>query len=174
MTTQRPARFEAYPTDRFIEVVKAWTEHPWPMSPEEGRQVFEDLEYRPDLSDPDMFSSHFTNDTPDSFFTAQDNIIDNIFIAVANRLTTPESSNIIERTYLGYCDAIDRSFVSTITKLRTHKKNTEWRFNNSIELSVGNADITVSLLIRLPRMTKLRLEEEVMGLTSYDEIVEDD
>lgn len=166
--------FEAYPTERFIEIIKAWTEHPWPMSPEEGRQVFEDLKYKADLSDPDMFSSRFTNGTPDSFFTAQDNIIDNIFIAVANRLTTPESSNIVERTYLKYCEAIDRYFASTVTKLRTQKNNTEWRFNNNIELSVGNADITVSLFIRSPRMTKLRLEEKAMRLTSYDEILEDD
>ena len=171
---QRPVRFEAYSTDCFIEVVKAWTVHSWPMSPEEGRQVFEDLEYRADPSDPDMFSSPFTNGTPDSFFTAQDNIIDNVLIAVANRLTTPESSTIIERTYLEYCDAIDESFASTGIKLRTQKKNTEWRFNNNVELSVGNANITVSLLIRSPRMTKLRLEEEAMGLTSYDEILEDD
>lgn len=172
--TQHPVRFEAYPTDRFIEIVKAWAEHSWPMGPEEGRQVFEDLEYRADISDPDMFSSPFTNGTPDSFFTAQDNIIDNVFIAVANRLTTPESSNIIERTYLEYCEAIDSYFASTVTKLRTQKNNTEWRFNNNIELSVGNADITVSLFIRSPRMTKLRLEEKAMGLTSYDAILEDD
>ena len=120
-----------------------------------------------------MFSSPFTNGTPDSFFTAQDNIIDNVLIAVANRLTTPESSNIIERAYLQYCDTIDRYFASDITKFRTQKKNTEWRFNNNVELGVGNADITVSLFIRSPRMTKLRLEEEAMGLTSYDEILED-
>ena len=100
--TQHPVRFEAYSTDRFIEIVKAWTGHSWPMSPEEGRRVFEDLEYRADPSDPDMFSSPFTNGTPDSFFTAQDNTIDNVLIAVANRLTTPESSNIIERTYLEF------------------------------------------------------------------------
>jgi hypothetical protein len=144
------------------------------MSPEEGRQAFEDLEYRADPSDPDMFSSPFTNGTTDSFFTAQDNIIGNVLIAVTNRLTTPERSNIVERTYLEYCEAIDRYFASTITKLRTQKNNTEWRFNNNIELSVGNADITVSLFIRSPRMTKLRLEEKAMGLTSYDEILEDD
>jgi len=144
------------------------------MSPEEGRQVFKDFGYRTDLSDPDMFSSRFTNSTPDSFFTAQDNIIDNIFIAVANRLAAPEDNDIIERTYLEYRDAIDSSFASTITKLRSQKKYTEWRFNNNVELSVGNADITVSLFIRSPRMTKLHLEEEAMGLTSYDEILEDD
>ena len=172
--TQHPVRFEAYSTNRFIEIVKAWTECPWPMSPEEGRQVFEDLEYRADPFDPDMFSSPFSNGTPDSFFTAQDSIIDNVLISVANRLTAPEDSDIIERTYLEYCEAIDRSFASTITKLRTQKKNTEWRFNNDVELSVGNANITVSLLIRSPRMTKLRLEEEAMGLTSYDEILADD
>ena len=172
--TQRPARFEAYPTDRFIEIAKAWTERPWPMSPEEGRQVFEDLEYRADPSDPDISSSPFSNGTPDSFFTAQDSIIDNVLISVANRLTAPEDSDVIERTYLEYCEAIDRSFASTITKLRTQKKNTEWRFNNDVELSVGNAYITVSLFIRSPRMAKLRLEEEAMGLTSYDEILEED
>ena len=172
--TQCLTRFEAYPTDRFIEIIKAWTDHPWPVSREEGRQVFKDFGYTTDLSDPDMFSSRFTNSAPDSFFTAQDSIIDNIFIAVANRLATPESSNIVERTYLEYCEAIDRHFASTVTKLRTHKNNTEWRFNNNVELGIGNANITISLFIRSPRMTKLRLEEKAMGLTSYDEILEDD
>ena len=172
--TQHPVRFEAYTTERLIEIVKAWSGHTWPITPEDGRRVFEDLEYRADPSDPDMFSSPFTNGTPDSFFTAQDNTIDNVLIAVANRLTTPESSNIIERTYLEYCDTIDESFTPAAARLRAQKKNTEWRFNNNVELSVGNADITVSLFIRSPRMTKLRLEEEAMGLTSYDEILEDD
>ena len=41
--TRHPATFEAYTADRFIEIVKAWANHPWPMTPDEGRQLYESL-----------------------------------------------------------------------------------------------------------------------------------
>ena len=32
--------FEAYPADRFIEIVKAWANHSWPITAEEARELY--------------------------------------------------------------------------------------------------------------------------------------
>ena len=53
----RPARFEAYATDRFIEIVKAWVNHPWPITTEEARELYESLGYHANPSDPSLFIS---------------------------------------------------------------------------------------------------------------------
>ena len=42
---QQPVSFEAYPVDRFIEVIKAWITHSWPITAAEAWQVYESLGY---------------------------------------------------------------------------------------------------------------------------------
>ena len=43
---QHPTGFEAYPADRFIEIIKAWITHPWPMTPIQAKELYESLGYR--------------------------------------------------------------------------------------------------------------------------------
>ena len=60
------------------------------------------------------------------------------------------------------------------TKHPVHDKATEWTFHNDVRIRIANIDIAISLVIHSPRTAQLRREEEEMGLTSYDEILEDD
>ena len=39
---------------------------------------------------------------------------------------------------------------------------------------IGDIGTKITFVIHSPRMTQLRREEEEMGLTSYDDILEDD
>ena len=45
---QQSTRFESYPVDRFIEVVKAWVGHSWPITATEAQRVYETLGYAAD------------------------------------------------------------------------------------------------------------------------------
>lgn len=45
---------------------------------------------------------------------------------------------------------------------------------HGVLLWVGNPGNIITLYIDSPRMTQLLLEEEAMGLTDYDDILEDD
>ena len=55
-----------------------------------------------------------------------------------------------------------------------HDKAVEWTFDNDVRIRIGYIDFALSFIIRSPRMTQLRREEMEMGLTDYDDILEDD
>jgi len=175
--TQRPARFEAYPTDRFIEIVKTWIDRPWPITSKDGRMIFEDLGYSVDSKDPEMFASPFAEQEPDSYFIARNGLIDDIDVAVSTictRESMKENADTIESTYDTYCKAVSDAYPDALSKRdRTHNA-TEWFFKNDVQIRLSNVGITISFYIHSPRMTQLRREEEEMGLTSYDDILEDD
>lgn len=85
--------FEAYTADRFIEVVKAWVDHPWPISADEGRRLFEDLGYVVDSEDPEMFLSEFaSNGEADSYFTVRDGTVGTVDISVTKYYNTDDTT----------------------------------------------------------------------------------
>ena len=176
--TQHPARFEAYPTDRFIEIVKAWVNHPWPITSDEGRVIYESLGLRRYAPRPNFFWSDFsTDDEPDSYYVVIQDQINTIDLEVA-KLTLPENEvgndSTLRDTYTQYCAAIDSAFDGGATKHVIHDKATEWTFYNDVRIRIENIDFALSFIIRSPCMTHLRREEREMGLTSYDEIPEGD
>ncbi|AOS46972.1 DUF6301 family protein [Pauljensenia hongkongensis] len=176
--TQRPARFEAYPAERFIEIVKAWVDHHWPISAEEGRRLFEDLGYAVDSEEPEMFLSEFaSNGEADSYFTARNGTVGSVDISVTKYYNaddaTVDAKAVAER-YAQYCEAVDRAFRGTIVRRREKPRATEWIMRHGVLLWIGNPGSIITLYIDSPRMTRLLLEEEAMGLTDYDDILEDD
>ena len=175
--TQRSTRFEAYPTDRFIEIVKTWIDRPWPITSKDGRMIFENLGYSVDSEDPEMFASPFAEQEPDSYFIARNGLIDDIDVAVSTictRESMKENADTIESTYDTYCKAVSDAYPDALSKRdRTHNA-TEWFFKNDVQIRLSNVGITISFYIHSPRMTRLRREEEEMALTSYDDILEDD
>ena len=169
--------YNAYPAYRFIEIVKAWVNHPWPMTPDEGRQLYERLGYKTDREDQDMFYSPFANRGPDSFFTHSDNSISDVVIAVGERNTIEEENSCIEAVtsrYSEYCKATEATFNETIRRRQKASDAMEWFLDNDVQIRIDNVGIMVSLTLHSPRMTQIRREEEEMGLTNYDDIFEDD
>ena len=169
--------FEAYPTDRFIEIVKTWIDRPWPITSKDGRIIFESLGYSVDSEDPEMFASPFAEREPDSYFVARNGLIDDIDVAVSTVCTgdsIQENADAIERTYDKYCKAISDLYPEALPKRDRTRNAVEWFFKNDAQIRLSNTGITISFYIHSPRMTQLRREEREMGLTSYDEILEDD
>ena len=178
MTTQRPARFEAYPTDRFIEIVKAWANHSWPITTEEAKEIYESTGYRPYVPDPSLFASDLSKDgEPDSYYTHNDGYINTINITVTKQGeigTERHDADKIEKRYKQYCNAIDALLSKRLTRRHQQDSATEWFIDNNVNIRVGNPGHRVTFSVSSPATTQLRREEEEMGLTSYDEILEAD
>ncbi len=177
MTTQRLARFEAYTTDRFIEIIKAWVNHPWPITSDEGQAIYESLGLRGYAPRPNFFWSDFSTDKePDSYYVVTRDQVSVIDMEMARLLPDGEASDgsLLYEIYARYCNAIDTAFNGNATKHPVHDKATEWTFHNDVRIRIANIDIAISLVIHSPRTAQLRREEEEMGLTSYGEILEDD
>ena len=131
MTTQRPARFEAYPTDRFIEVVKAWVNHPWPITSDEGQAIYESLGLRGYAPRPNFFWSDFSTDKePDSYYVVTRDQVSAIDMEVARLLPDGEASDDspLYEIYTRYCNAIDTVFNGNATKHPFTTKRPNGRF----------------------------------------------
>ena len=175
---QQFTTLEAYTPERLIEIVKAWVNHPWPITSDEGRVIYKRLGLRGYAPRPNFFWSDFsTDDEPDSYYVVTQDQISTIDLEVA-KLTLPENEvgndSTLCDTYTQYCAAIDSAFNGGATKHVIHDKATEWTFYNDVRIRIENIDFALSIIIRSSRMTQLRRKEEEMGLTSYDEILEDD
>ena len=174
---QQPARFEAYTVDRFIEVVKAWIEHPWPITATEARNIYESLGYSVDPEDPEMFASPFAGGEADSYYVTVKGLVSTVDIAVArpcNAGKEEESSDAIADAYSTFRQAINSHYKNMISATQSEGGSTEWTFTSDVELDVSVWNRSVSACIHSPYMTQLRREEQEMGLTSYDDILEDD
>ena len=173
---QHPVSFEAYPGERLIEVIKAWITHPWPMTPVQAKELYESLGYRVYAPKPRLFFSEFAQEEPDSFFTAQHNQVGNVRISVSRPCTTrtQQNENRISHVFTEYCAIIDSSLRDSISQRKTEESSIRWTLDNDIEIRLAKLPRNISLRIASPRMTQLLREEREMGLTSYDDILEDD
>ena len=172
-----PTRFEAYSVDRFIDIVKAWIEHSWPITAAEAQHVYESLGYSVDPEDPEMFTSPFADGKADSYYVTVKGLVSTVDIAVArpcNPGEEEESSAAIADAYATFHQAINSHYKNMISATRSEDGSTEWTFTSDVELDVSVWNRSVSARIHSPYMTQLRREEQEMGLTSYDEILEDD
>ena len=174
---QHPTGFEAYPVDRFIDIVKAWIEHPWPITAAEARHVYESLGYSVNPEDPEMFASPFADGEADSYYVTVKGLVSTVDIAVARPCNADEekdSSAAIADAYATFRQAINSHYKNMISATRPKDRSTEWTFTSDVELNVSVWNRSVSARIHSPYMTQLRREEKEMGLTSYDDILEDD
>ena len=176
--TQNPARFEAYPTDRFVEIVETWVNHPWPITTEEAKEIYESIGYRPYIPDPSLFASDLSKDgEPDSYYTQSDGCINTVNITVTRqgeKGTERHNADKIEKIYKQYCNAIDTLVSKRLTRRHQQDSATEWFTDNNVNIRIGNPGHRVTFSVSSPAMTQLRREEQEMGLTIYDEIFEDD
>ena len=174
--TQRPARFEAYPTDRFIEIVKAWANHPWPMTSAETQELYESLGYRAYAPKPELFISDFSQIEPDSYVTTHNDRVGDARISVSHPCdtVTPQNTDTISRTFSDYSTAIEDKLKDMISHRKKDRNAVRWTLRNSVDIRLAKLSRNISVFIGSPRMTQLRREEEEMSLTSYDAILEDD
>ena len=113
----------------------------------------------------------------DSYFTARDGTVGTVDISVTKYYdaddATVDAKSVANR-YAQYCEAVDRAFHGIVVRRREKPRATEWIMSHGVLLWVGNPGSIITLYIDAPRMTRLLLEEEAMGLTDYDDILEDD
>ena len=149
--------FEAYPADRFIEIIKSWASHPWPMTSAEAQELYESLGYRVYAPKPRLFFSEFAQEEPDSFFTAQHNRVGNVRISVSRPCAarTQQDENHISHVFTEYCAIIDSSLRDSISQRKTEESSIRWTLDNDIEIRLAKLPRNISLRIASPRMTPL-------------------
>ena len=76
--------FTVLPDERFIEILEAWVDSPWPKTAEEGYALRDHFGWKPDYREPALFTSDVRPHESSSYFTARDGKIKSLKIPVTD------------------------------------------------------------------------------------------
>ena len=76
--------FTVLPDERFIEILEAWVDSPWPKTAEDGYALRDRFGWTPDYREPALFTSDVRPHESSSYFTARDGKIKSLKIPVTD------------------------------------------------------------------------------------------
>ena len=77
-------KFTVLPDERFIQILDAWVDSPWPKTAEEGYALRDHFGWKPDYREPALFTSDVRPHESSSYFTARDGKIKSLKIPVTD------------------------------------------------------------------------------------------
>ena len=76
--------FTVLSDDRFIEILQAWVDSPWPKTAEDGYALRDQFGWTPDSQDPALFASDVEPDEPSAYFTARNDSIKSLTFPITD------------------------------------------------------------------------------------------
>ena len=76
--------FTVLSDDRFIEILEAWVDSPWPKTAEDGYALRDQFGWTPDSQDPALFASDVEPDEPSAYFTARNDSIKSLTFPITD------------------------------------------------------------------------------------------
>ena len=76
--------FTVLSDERFIEILEAWVDSPWPKTAEDGYALRDHFGWTPDYREPALFTSDVRPHESSSYFTARDGKIKSLRIPVTD------------------------------------------------------------------------------------------
>ena len=84
--------FTVLPDERFIEILEAWVDSPWPKTAEDGYALRDHFGWKPDYREPALFTSDVRPRESSSYFTARDGKIKSFKLPVTD--IAPEEARV--------------------------------------------------------------------------------
>ena len=101
--------FTVLPDDRFIEILEAWVDSPWPKTVEDGYALRDQFGWTPDYREPALFTSDVRPHESSSYFTARDGKIKSLKIPVTDIAPEEARGDSLEDAlviYRHFCDIL--------------------------------------------------------------------
>ena len=168
--------FTVLPDDRFIEILEAWVDSPWPKTAEDGYALRDHFGWKPDYREPALFTSDVRPRESSSYFTARDGKIKSFKLPVTDiapeeaRVDSLEDALVI---YRHFCDILMSRYGKA--KQRSSKKE---RYRSmfvtpqGVGVKVGGNDALVSCIVESPE--EMFITSEYQRLVAKGYISEDE
>ena len=168
--------FTVLSDERFIEILEAWVDSPWPKTVEDGYALRDRFGWKPDHREPALFTSDVRPHESSSYFTARDGKIKSLKIPVTDIAPEEawgyslESAKVI---YRRFCDILTSRYGKP--KRRSSKKE---RYRSTfvtplgVGVKVGGNDALVSCIVESPE--EMFIESEYARLVAKGYISEDE
>ena len=159
--------FTVLPDDRFVEILEAWVDSPWPKTAEEGYALRDRFGWVPAEDKPSLFTSDVRPDELSSSFSVSGGNIRSMRVPITD--IAPEeaweySLEPAKEIYRHFCEILTRRYGKA--KQRSSKKE---RYRSTfvtpqgVGVKVGGNDALVSCIVESP--------EEMFIVSEYQRLV---
>ena len=168
--------FTVLPDERFIEILEAWVDSPWPKTAEDGYALRDRFGWMPDSKDPALFTSDVEPDEPSAYFTESNDSINSLTFPITDiapeeaRGESLESAKVI---YRHFCEILTRRYDKP--KKRRNKDEyyrSTYITSLGVGISIGGNRSLIECYIKSPNL--MFTESEYVRLVAKGYISEDE
>ena len=155
--------FKAVTPERAVQIMRAWAFRPWPMTVQDGIDVYTSLGFKGDPQDPEFFTSDMSPAKPDSYLVSTDGIIDECVLRLSSWITEEYWEKSLPEFRLCFSGYVD-SFICiagsplTVTEEGTDY-STRWILNHRNAVRLGGNEAFITLTIESPKQTGYLLDD---------------
>ena len=169
-------RFTVLSDERFVEILEAWADSPWPKAEEVGYALRDRFGWVPDGIDPALFTSDVEPDEPSAYFTARSGMIMTLNLPLTD--VAPEeawgySMEQALEVYRHFCEILTRRYGKP---KRRKNKNGCYRATfvtpQGVGVKVGGNDALVRCIVESPE--EMFITSEYARLVAKGYISEDE
>ena len=146
--------FTVLPDERFIEILDAWVDSPWPKTAEDGYALRDHFGWKPDYREPALFTSDVRPRESSSYFTARDGKIKSFKLPVTDiapeeaRVDSLEDALVI---YRHFCDILTSRYGKP--KQRRNKGGyyrSTYVTSRGVGISIGGNRLLIDCYVKSP------------------------
>ena len=168
--------FTVLSDDRFIEILEAWVDSPWPKTVEDGYALRDRFGWVPSENKPDVFTSDVVPDELSAAFTSRQGVIGSFDFPITDIAPEEARGDSLEDAlviYRHFCEILTRRYGKA--KQRSSKKE---RYRSTfvtpqgVGVKVGGNDALVSCIVKSPE--EMFIASEYARLVAKGYISEDE
>ena len=168
--------FTVLSDDRFIEILQAWVDSPWPKTAEDGYALRDHFGWTPSENKPDVFTSDVVPDELSASFTSRQGVIGSFDFPITDIAPEEAWGDSLEDAlviYRHFCDILTSRYGKP---KRRKNRNGYYRSNfvtsQGVGVSVGGTIAHVSCVVKSPE--EMFIESEYARLVAKGYISEDE
>ena len=164
--------FEAVTPQRAVQIMRAWAFHPWPMTVQDGIDVYTSLGFSPHPQEPQLFTSDTSPDEANSYFASRDGKIDSVRMLLSNIIPEEKGGSAfrpqIRAAYARFVAAFLEILGSPqVAKEKGEVFSSQWFLGNGVGVRVGGNDGLIALSLESPEMAGIHQDDLRRGIVDY-------
>ena len=168
--------FTVLPDERFIEILEAWVDSPWPKTAEDGYALRDRFGWKPSENKPNVFTSDVVPDELSASFTSRQGVIGSFDFPITDIAPEEARGDSLEDAlviYRRFCDILTSRYGKP--KRRKNRKGyyrSNFVTSQGVGVSVGGTIAHVSCVVESPE--EMFIASEYARLVAKGYISEDE
>ena len=147
--------FRVVPVETGVRAIRAWAEHPWPMSPAQALALRDRLGWTSSPTDEEMFTTDHDLEEKDASFTTikREQTVASFNLILTSRIPkdmTNEAVPITERAFDAYVEELTAIYGQGTRGKRKQHASMTWTLPSDASVRIGTVSWLISISITSP------------------------